>query len=182
MGTATSLALLILAVSVWTAIGVLRSVRDRLGSRFAEWLIPDGQAITFRIAWCIVWIAERIAPNQEITHIDIPAIPSRLPLPHLWRGRLAWDGPRKAAAELRNASKCNEFVDAPVRRALQLTSVAASHRRRNARRRAELAFVWPLCLTVDVVFLAWSCAVLAPVGEIMTLFDRMGDRSLSPKT
>jgi hypothetical protein len=64
------LLLALVGFGAWLAVGVLDSVRKQLGERLARWLLPPGQAVTFRIAYAIARLAAAITPAQYIAVIS----------------------------------------------------------------------------------------------------------------
>jgi hypothetical protein len=62
------LAMAVLGALAWCLNGPLDAVRRRLSGRFADWLLPERQASTIRIALALTRIASRLAPRQTLTY------------------------------------------------------------------------------------------------------------------
>lgn len=45
---------------------IVRGLLDRVTNRFAVWVLPDNQAITFRAAWLLLLLAEHVAPESVL--------------------------------------------------------------------------------------------------------------------
>lgn len=54
-----------MAFLMWFCIGLIDGLRKRAAERFAQWALPAGQAITFRLAILIARLARWIAPYRE---------------------------------------------------------------------------------------------------------------------
>jgi hypothetical protein len=125
--------LLIYGATLWFVAGFLAPVRDRLGVRFADWLLPEGQASTFRVAYTIALTASLLTPGVRRVAYgdgDLNIFLERRPAPDLVS---------PGFAEFRNAMREGPHVSAPARRALRLLAACVSLRAANLRERVVFA-------------------------------------------
>lgn len=150
--------MLLVAVSVlvssWLAFGVLGAIRDRLAERIATWLLPESQAVTFRVAFAIAALAGRLAPRRRIflttEHVELPH--------QILKKPLCWTGPAEALAELHADLDSSIRVLNPVRLVTPLLGEAILlHRHNVGACRVYLLehAVFAVLLMVMFVRLAW---------------------------
>jgi hypothetical protein len=65
MSFAGFLALAVIVFAVWLVKGLAQAMRDRIAERVVAWAIPDGQALTYRLAVAIGRLAEVVKPRRR---------------------------------------------------------------------------------------------------------------------
>lgn len=105
---------------LWAVAGVIGEVRAKLARRAADWLIPDGQAWTVRIAFVLAAVARWIAPQTKVGYEARSA-------EVVWLAS-TWTAPEDALAELAADLQAAERVIDPVRLVLPLLHVAIKAR------------------------------------------------------
>ena len=134
MRTWTALLLLYGAI-LWFMAGLLAAIRDRLAARFADWLLPVGQASTFRVAYTFALIGLLLAPKVRRVAYgdgDLNFFLERWPAP---------DFASSGVADLRNALREGRHVSSPARRAARLLAASIGLRAANLRERAVFALM-----------------------------------------
>lgn len=149
-----SLALPVLLLLVAGGIFVQAALK-RLGERAAAWALPDGQALSFRVAWLLVRLTELMAPKvrkhwrgMTPSGPDYQQSPSR------------WSAPEEARADLEANLDAEERVAAPVRLVLPLFAEALRMRASNG---------WNRFQRVTVVFALIAALLLLALP--LAIFD-----------
>lgn len=135
------LAVLIVAVTTWWLLtGVATALRDRLAARIAQWLLPEGQAWTYRIARGVCRLALLIAPQRQLCIYGIEQLVIGEP-PVLLSNPVEWDSPRAALAELEVNARNGEHVAHPIGLVPPLVARALTLRWRNLSERMSHALI-----------------------------------------
>lgn len=141
-------------------LAVLKAITGRLAERVAIWVLPDGQRVSYRLAWALVGTGRLLAP----TYI------------RRWRGMTSsgpdyhvnpheWTAPDEALADLERGLKLQEAVPEPVRLVLPLLAEAVRLRAINAR---HVLTRW--------LMISPFLAVMVLVGVPLEVFDTTTDR------
>jgi hypothetical protein len=131
MSTLELAGLLTVAGGIWLFAGVAVQVRARLAERATDWLLPDRQPWTFRIAVAIAALARVICPKRytsfSLTISDMVEAMTRARSKKEWLSALvrrsvaantretSWPGPDEAISELIADLRAGERVLDPVR-------------------------------------------------------------------
>ncbi len=145
---------------LWAVAGVIREIRAKLARRAADWLIPDGQAWTVRIAFALAIVARWVQPQTEMY---FEARIARVQ----WRPAF-WTGPDEALAELAADLRAEERVVDPVRLILPVVRMAV---------RARL--LWALPMLAATAFL-WACMPILRSVEFYRWMRRLGSKPERP--
>jgi hypothetical protein len=104
-------ALMILAVAGGaTGLALAKAIGDRLTTRAATWLFPASQAVSFRLAWLLVYIAGLISPESIYRFHGL----GRTIEPTYETRAFIWSAPDEARADLQEAYRENVRVPQPV--------------------------------------------------------------------
>jgi hypothetical protein len=129
----------LLMIAAWWTFGALKAVRSRLSERFARWLLPDGQAVTFRVALALARLAETLTPGSVLANVGSG---TRYPLfatdmrslwgcPRLLRRPNTWCDPAGVTQELVIDLDSAAPVSQPIRLVSPVLRIAIGLRIRN---------------------------------------------------
>ncbi len=160
MNLVTYVLLLAAVLMAGFCLAVLKAITRRLAERVAIWVLPDGQRVSYRLAWALVRIARRLAPRCI----------------RRWRGMTSsgpdyqvtpfeWTAPDEALADLGQGLKLQEAVPEPVRLVLPLLAEAVRLRAVNAR---HVLTRW--------LMISPFLVVMVLVGVPFEVFDSTTDR------
>jgi hypothetical protein len=135
------------------------AILKRLSERIAGWILPEDQALSFRLAWILVRLAERLAPTSR----------------HIWRGltssggdysvrEFRWQAPEEARADLEAALREKERIVAPVRLVLPLVVSAARLRGANGWNRFRRALAVSTLVALILI-------VVMPLSTLFSLWN-----------
>jgi hypothetical protein len=128
-----------LGALAWCLAGPLDAVRRRLSDRFVDWLLPDRQASTMRLALTLAALASRLSPKHHLIYTKRSLASLVMPT---WRsvsdrqyGLVRepndWRDPEAARQELLSDLEHDSYVVRPVRFVLPLLRIAVGLRVRN---------------------------------------------------
>jgi hypothetical protein len=187
-GEFTAMLLTSITMAAWVMKGLLGETRDRVGRRLADWLVPLGQPVTYRLARLALALSRRVAPRNRTSlliaqsYVRYP----RKPLlpgfnPTLIHGRLNWEDLEAAAAELEIDQQQSEPIAKPVRFVAPLLLRALGIRLTNFAVRAAflvaVLIVRPQGLAIVFLFRFMGRALTFPLDRTLRTFRRLDRRA-----
>jgi hypothetical protein len=138
-GLAFMVAALPVAIMLWLLVALARELGQRIVERAAAWILPDTQAITFRVAWLIASAARAIAPSGRKVYSRTPGGFIHL-MREIWASNGSidleftgwwWVDPEAALAELEADLSAGTRYAQPVRLTAPLLVIAVRMRLAN---------------------------------------------------
>jgi hypothetical protein len=126
----------VLIVALWLAVGFATAARDRLAKHAASWLLPSEQAVTVRVGYVILRIADSIMPSRRLT-LQTPTgwIDIGLGIGLLFTWPMADERGVSLAASLAHEIDADILMERrvinPIRTAMPVLKVACCQRLRN---------------------------------------------------
>jgi len=146
---------------------VLKALADRVTNRIAEWILPDGQPVTFRIAWLLARVAESLAPSTEARWCGWT---SSGPSFHV--RTIAWTGAAEAWSDLQDDLAADIRLIAPLRLVAPLLIEVARARLGNGY--AHLQRWWAVgCFVALLSLVAIGALILYPLRPLVEGIARL---------